>query len=101
MKYAIIRLNGQQYKVEEGKSMLIDYLGEDKLPQAEVLMVNNEGKFSIGTPVVDKAAVALKVIEQEEKGKKIEVRKFKAKSRYRKHTGFRPKYTRVMVEKIA
>jgi len=55
----------------------------------------------VGKPVVKGAEVKLKVVTEIEKGEKIEVYHFKAKSRYRKHTGFRPQYTRVSVEKIS
>ena len=101
MKYAIIRINGQQYKAIEGKELLIDFQGENAKLAPEVLMVNNDGKYAIGTPVLEKAAIALTVLESEEKGEKVHVRKFRSKSRYRKHVGFRPKHTRVKVEKIA
>jgi large subunit ribosomal protein L21 len=66
----------------------------------EVLLVVDGEKVSIGKPVVKDAKVTLKVLKEVEKGEKIEVYHFKAKSRYRKHTGFRPQYTRVLVEKI-
>ena len=99
MKYAIIRLNGQQYKVEEGDELLVDFLKGEK-PQPEVLMVKIDEKITVGTPIVTKAAVKLAVLNEEEKGTKLHISKYKAKSRYRKKVGFRSKLTRVKVEKI-
>lgn len=98
-KYAIIKLAGHQYKVVEGEEILVDRLIDLKsIP--EVLLVVEAGKVKVGKPKVTGAKVTIKIIG-EEKGKKIDVYKYKAKSRYRKHTGFRPQYTRVLVQKIA
>lgn len=99
MKYAVLRINGKQYKVEEGKEFLAHKI-EGK-PEAELLLVSDGEKVLLGTPAIAKADVKLKVISQEEKGEKVDVYKYKAKARYRKHTGFRPVYTRLLVEKIS
>lgn len=99
MKYAIIRLSGHQYKVIEGEELLVDFLNGEK-PEVEVLMVKNEDKIQVGSPVLTKNPVTVKVIAEEEKGIKLHVSKFKAKSRYRKKVGFRPTLTRLKIEKI-
>lgn len=99
-KYAVIRLLGRQYKVTEGEEFLVDKMNDLKL-MPEVLMVVDGEKVEIGKPVVKGAKVSLKIVKEMEQGEKIEVYHFKAKSRYRKHTGFRPQYTRVLVEKIS
>lgn len=101
MKYAVIRLQGHQYKVAEGEEILVDKLVDPKKIEVEVLLVSNDGKVSVGKPVVKDAKVTLKVVKEEEKGEKIHVRKYKAKSRYRKHVGFRASLTRLLVQKIA
>ncbi|MBU0570160.1 50S ribosomal protein L21 [Patescibacteria group bacterium] len=98
-KYAVIKIQGSQYKVAEGEEILVDKLG-DKKPEADVLLVCDGGKVKIGKPKVEDAKVKFKVITEEEKGKKLTIQKYKAKSRYRKKHGFRPKYTRLLVEKI-
>jgi large subunit ribosomal protein L21 len=99
-KYAIIRLQGRQYKVSEGEELLVDKMNDLKLTP-DVLLVADGEKVEVGKPVVKDAKVTLKIVKEVEKGEKIEVYHFKAKSRYRKHTGFRPQYTRVLVEKIS
>jgi len=99
MNYAILRIKGHQYKVSEGQEILVDKIGEDKL-QADILLVCKEGKVKVGKPVVKDAKVVIKVLG-EEKGEKIDVYKYKAKSRYRKHIGFRPQLTRLLVQKIS
>ncbi len=100
-KYAVVRIGGRQYKVEEGKELLVDKLIDIKGFETEVLMFVDGEKVKVGKPVLKDVKVALKVVTELEKGEKIEIYKFKAKSRYRKHTGFRPQYARLLVEKIS
>lgn len=99
MKYAIIEIKGQQYKVSEGDEILVGKLGKEK-SEAEVLLVKSDKTVKVGKPTVKGAKVALKVIKDEEKGKKLHVQTFKAKSRYRRKIGFRPVFTRLKVTKI-
>ena len=100
MKYAVIRLQGQQFKVTEGQEFLVNKLAKDEKPEAEVLMVSDGEKVSLGAPILEKAKITLKVITEEEKGEKIHVFKYKSKSRYRKKIGSRPQFTRLSVSKL-
>jgi large subunit ribosomal protein L21 len=100
-KYAIVRIGGKQYKAEEEKEILVDKLADPKEIGAEVLLFVDEENVKVGKPVLKDVKVTLKVMVELEKGEKIDVYKFKAKSRYKKHTGFRPQYTRLLVEKIS
>lgn len=99
MKYAVIRLQGKQYKVSEGEEVLVDKISGQAEP--EVLLVVSEDKVSLGKPKVRGASVKVKVLKEEEKGEKLTIQKYKAKSRYRRKMGFRPQYSRLLVEKIA
>lgn len=99
-KYAVIRLQGKQYKVTEAQEILVDKMNDLKA-EAEVLLFSDGQKVKVGKPVLKDIKVKMKVITEMEKGEKIEVYKFKAKSRYRKHIGFRPQYTKLLIEKIA
>ena len=99
MDYAVIRLQGQQFKVSKGDEILVGKM-KSKKPEADVLLVSKDGKVSIGTPVVKSASVKLEVVSEAEKGEKLHVRKFKSKSRYRRTIGFRPTYTRLLVKSI-
>lgn len=84
MKYAVVRIGGKQYKAVEGKEILVDKLADPKKVEAEVLLMVDGDKVSVGTPVVKDVKISLKVVKEEEKGEKIEVYKFKAKSRYKR-----------------
>ena len=98
-QYSIIRVNGKQYKAEEGKEILVDKMLDPKA-EPEVLLTVDGDKVLVGTPLVKGAEVKVKILE-EVKGEKIHVMKYKSKSRYRKHTGFRAVYTKLLVEKLA
>lgn len=100
-KYAVIRIGGKQYKVSEGQEILVDKLVDPKKAEADVLLCVDEDKVRVGKPEVKDVKVKFKVVKEMEKGEKIDVYKFKAKSRYKRHTGFRPQYSRILVEKIS
>lgn len=100
MNYAVIRIKGNQFKVTEGEEILIDKIGNDKL-EPEVLLLVEDKKVRIGKPNVAGVKIKIKVVAEEEKGKKLYIRKYKAKSRYRRKYGFRPRYTRILVEKFS
>ncbi|EKE06125.1 MAG: hypothetical protein ACD_19C00079G0030 [uncultured bacterium] len=99
-KFAVIRIAGKQYRVSEGQEILIDKLNDLKV-QPEVLLYVDGEKIEIGTPVLKKAKVTVKVLIEVEKGEKIEIFKYKAKSRERRHVGFRAQHTRLLIEKIS
>lgn len=99
MKYAVIKYQGHQYKVAEGQELLIDKLLDKSEP--EVLLVSDDGKVKVGKPILKEAKIKIKILAEEVKGEKLDIFKFKAKSRYRRHTGFRPQYTKLLIEKIS
>jgi len=85
MKYAVIRLAGRQFKVEEGQKFEISKT--DQLEPEVLLLVDGE-KVEIGEPVLKKIKVEVKILE-EKRGKKVEIRRYKAKTRYRRKIGHR------------
>ena len=100
MKYAIIRLKGSQYKVSEGQEILVDKISGEEINPDVLLFVDGDA-VSLGTPFVKGASVSVKVVEPEVKGEKIDVMKYKAKSRYRRKIGFRPQYSKLLIEKVS
>jgi large subunit ribosomal protein L21 len=100
--YAIIATGGKQYRVKEGDVIFVEKLNAsegDTVEISEVLAVGKEGDLKVGSPLVDGAKAVLKVLGQG-KGKKIIVFKYKPKKNYRRKTGHRQPYTKVVVEKI-
>src|SRR3990167_5752752 len=98
MKYAVLSLSGTSYKVSEGDLIKVNKLSQ--APVVKVLFYKNDAEMSVGKPYLDDVSVKLNV-EGEEKGTKLSIRRFKAKSRYSKHTGFTPIYTLVRVVSIS
>ncbi len=99
---AVIATGGKQYWVREGDIIRVEKIDQEKGKKIEfnqVLMVNKEGEYIIGRPLVEKAKVTGKVLNQG-KAKKIIVFKYKSKKKYRKKTGHRQPYTEVLIEKI-
>lgn len=103
-EFAIIETGGKQYKVAAGDVVSIEKLpGDnkegDKVTFDKVLLV--EGKDTkIGSPYVDGAKVEAELVE-EGKGKKLNILRFRAKSRYTRRIGHRQHFSKVKITKIA
>lgn len=97
--FAIVAIGGKQYKVVKGDILSVPKItgtvGETVLFE-RVLVTGEKGKVALGTPVVAGASVKVRILEHK-KGKKIEVRRFKAKVRERKARGFRPSITKIEI----
>ena len=100
---AVIKTGGKQYIVKKGDVLDIEKVpGEpgDSFEFSDVLLTSNgKKKIKVGSPVVEKAKVTAKILD-EQKGPKITVFKFKRRKGYRKKTGHRQKYTRVEITDI-
>jgi len=98
MTYAIIKVAGKQYRVHEGERLLVDRLASDEgaTITPTVLLVGGDG-----APVLDSGDVKVtaKVLGAV-KGPKIRVGKYKKRTGYRKHTGFRASLTQIQIESI-
>ena len=100
--YAIIETGGKQYKVTPGQTIDVERLDVDEGNTVElekVLLIADGDKVTVGTPTIDRAKVNA-TSQGEGKGKKIIVFKYKPKVRYRKKTGHRQLYTRLVIDKI-
>lgn len=103
MSYAVIQIAGKQFKVSEGDTITTDRIADkevgDKIKVNDVLLIADEKESTVGTPTVAGAEVTLEVVEHA-KGKKIQVVKYKSKSKYRKIQGHRQLETYLKVIKI-
>jgi large subunit ribosomal protein L21 len=85
MDYAIIRVGGKQYRVREGETLLVDRVRTD------------EGKtFAPDVLLGDGASVTAKVLAHE-RGPKIRIGKYRRRTGYKRHTGFRAAMTRIEI----
>lgn len=102
MKYAVVEINKNQHKVAEGEELEVDKIEgkkNKKLTFDKVLLVVDDKKRQIGTPLVKGAKITAEILEQF-KGKKIRVATYKAKSRYRRVIGHRSQLTKIKINKI-
>jgi large subunit ribosomal protein L21 len=97
MNYAIITLGGKQYVVHEGETILVDRLDreEGKAFQPDVLFVGGDG----GGQLAPSTTVSAKVVAHE-RGPKVRIGKYRPKSGYKRHTGFRSSLTRIEITGI-
>lgn len=100
MNYAIIQLAGKQYRVSEGDEVTVDHQEGDSLKVTDVLLVKTDTEVKIGAPLVEGAVVTLKKLS-DQRGDKIRVFKYKAKSRYRRTQGHRQEQSVLQVQKIS
>ncbi len=101
--YAVAIDRTRQVRLQEGDKVLLDYnqsweAGSEVVLDQICLLGTDEGT-QIGAPYVDGAKVVLEVVG-EEAGDKIVIGKFKRRKGYRRKTGFRAKYTKVIVKSI-
>ncbi len=100
--FAIVKIAGQQFKVEEGQELFVHQLEAeegDSLKLDDVLLVDNEGEVSVGKPVLD-AKVNATVLEHV-KGDKVIVFKKKRRKGYRRKNGHRQRFTKLKIDSIA
>lgn len=96
--YAIISVGGKQYRVHEGQRLLVDRLPteEGKTFSPAVLLVGGDGGPQLSPSGV---TVTARVVGQE-RGPKIRIGKYKKRTGYRRHTGFRAALTSIEIESI-
>lgn len=100
--YAIIETGGKQYKVQEGDVISVEKLDVEQgqaLDITKVLLVEKDGNINVGTPVIDGAIVAVKVVEHG-KGDKVIAFRYKSKKNVRVKKGHRQPYTKIAIESI-
>jgi large subunit ribosomal protein L21 len=96
--YAIISVGGKQYRVHEGQRLLVDRLGTDegKTFTPDVLLVGGNGRPDLSP----KAGLVTARVVDHVRGPKIRIGKYKPKSGYRRHTGFRASLSQIEIESI-
>ena len=100
--YAIIQTGGKQYQVKPGDVLDVEKLEAEvgtRVELTDVRLVSEDSGVSVGTPTVDGALVTAEV-EDQFRGPKIIVFKYKNKTRYRKKNGHRQSYTRIRIQDI-
>jgi len=98
MAYAIISVGGKQYRVQEGEKLLVDRVKteEGKTLSPAVLLFGDEKKTELSPKSV---TVTARVVGHV-KGEKIRIGKYRKRTGYKRHTGFRASLSELQIEKI-
>lgn len=102
MRYAVVEVNGLQYRVFEGGEIETSRLNNkegDTVELDKVLISVDGEEVKIGSPFIEGKKVSA-VVEKLFLGEKVKVAKFKAKTGYRRKMGFRPKRSLLKINKI-
>ena len=100
--YAIVDIKGQQFKAEAGRRLFVHRLEAERGASVEfdqVLLVDNAGKVTIGSPVVAGAKVVVEVLSHV-KGEKVIIFKKKRRKGYKKRNGHRQCFTEVLIKEV-
>lgn len=100
--FAIVDIAGQQFKVEKDQELFVHRLEGnegDAVQFDEVLLIDNDGKVLVGTPVIEGAQVRAKITEHL-KANKVLVFKKKRRKGYQKLNGHRQYMTKLVIEEI-
>lgn len=84
MDYAIIRLGGKQYRVSEGETLVVDRVATE------------EGKTFTPDVLLGDGVVTAKVVAHG-RGPKIVIGKYRRRTGYKRHTGFRAATSRLEI----
>ena len=102
--YAIVEINGQQFKAEEGKKLYVNHIcGAENGQTVEfdnVLLIDNNGDVKVGAPTVEGAKVVCEVVSPLVKGEKVLVFHKKRRKGYRKLNGYRHQFTEVTIKNV-
>jgi len=100
--YAIVRSGGKQYRVEEGALVSVDSLtGKvgDTVTLGDILVIADGDDVKAGQPALSGAKVTAEIVAHG-KGPKIQVLRYKNKTRQRRARGHRQSETTLRITKI-
>jgi large subunit ribosomal protein L21 len=100
--FAIVDIAGQQMKVEKDQKLYVHRLEGEEGSQVEfgkVLLVDNDGKISVGQPLVEGVSIAAKILAHV-KGDKVLIFKKKRRKGYQKLNGHRQQFSQILIEDI-
>lgn len=100
--YAVVNIQGKQFKVQAGQSVYVHRLAQEagsKVEFNEVLLVDNNGAVSVGKPTVAGASVAATVLSHV-KSDKVVVFKKKRRKGYRVFKTHRQQLSKIQIDSI-
>jgi len=100
--YAVIETGSKQYRVSAGDTLQIERVSAEKgqsFTFDRVLLVSNEGKITVGSPMVAQATVVADVVDHIRGEKKVAF-KMKRRKGYHRKVGHRQELTVVKIKEI-
>lgn len=102
--YAIVEINGQQFKAEAGKKLFVHHIQEAENGSTvefdKVLLVDKDGTVTVGLPTIEGAKVVCEVVSNLVKGDKVIVFHKKRRKGYRKRNGHRQQFTELKITEV-
>ncbi len=102
--YAIVEIQGQQFKAEQGKKLFVHHIKDVEAGKTvefdKVLLVDADGAVKVGAPTVEGAKVVCEVVNPLVKGDKVIVFKMKRRKDSRKRNGHREQFTEVEIKSV-
>jgi large subunit ribosomal protein L21 len=101
--YAIVEVGGMQYKVTKAASVLVPRVKQDpgkKIDLDRVLLIVDDGKVMVGTPLVKNAVVKATIVSHI-KDDKVLVFKKKRRKNYKVLRGHRQQLTEIQIDSIS
>ena len=102
--YAIVEINGQQFKAEAGKKLFVHHIQNAEngatVEFDKVLLVDKDGNITVGAPTVEGAKVVCQVVSNMVKGDKVLVFHKKRRKGYRKLNGHPQQFTELTITEV-
>ena len=102
--YAIVEINGQQFKAEAGKKLFVHHIQNvengSTVEFEKVLLVEKDGAITVGAPTVEGAKVVAEVKSELGKGEKVLVFHKKRRKGYRKLNGHRQQFSEIVIKEV-
>lgn len=100
--YAVFKLSGYQFSVEEGAIVKVPFQDVEKgskIDIDDVLLIKDNDNAMIGNPYVDGAKIEAEVLDSG-KSDKVRVYKYKRRTKYRRRQGHRQQYSEIKITRI-
>ncbi|MFK2474319.1 50S ribosomal protein L21 [Bacteroides fragilis] len=102
--YAIVEINGQQFKAEAGQKLFVHHIQNAEngatVEFDKVLLVDKDGNVTVGAPTVDGTKVVCQIVSSLVKGDKVLVFHKKRRKGHRKLNGHRQQFTELTITEV-
>lgn len=98
--FAVVKIAGQQFRVQKDQTLYVPHLGGeigDKIEIGEILLVDNDGKLSSGKDA--KGTIKAEILSHVQ-GDKVIAFKMKRRKGFRKKHGHRTQYTQIRISSL-